>query len=165
MFQDEIRESNMHFLAVLFEMRNSSLIILSEGEDQLGTLAVAIPPTQGLVGGATTPLSSVLLGDRNIMIARMIAERLSVKTQKIALVSVSLRTVTENEAGPALLRLADRIMETSLKASTTTAEQASPSQQPQSEPPLPPELASRVKDLAGEEPASATEKRKEGAAA
>jgi hypothetical protein len=123
MFQDEIHEQNMHFLAVYFEMRNSSLMILSENEDQLGTLAVAIPPTTGLMGG-TEPISSILLGDRNFLIARIIAEHLSKKTQKIALVSIALRTVNEADAGPILLRLAEKIMKTS-QETTQTAEKTS----------------------------------------
>lgn len=123
MFQDEIYEQNMHFLAVYFEMQNSSLMILSESKDQLGTLAVAIPPTAGLMGGAE-PLSSILLGDRNFLIARMIAERLAIKTRKIALVSIALRTVKETDAGPILLRLAEKILETSQKTTPQTAEKS-----------------------------------------
>jgi len=91
------------------EMKNASLLLLSEGEDQLGTLAVSIPQAQKMVG---PPLSSVLLGDRNIMIARILAERLADKMKKIALVSVFAKTVDEREAGAIFLKLVEKTIGT-----------------------------------------------------
>jgi len=60
--KDEIIEQNVHFLAVYVETKNSCLVLLSEDEDKLGTLAIAVPKPQDLLG---PPSSSVLLGDRN----------------------------------------------------------------------------------------------------
>ena len=40
--KDEIVEQNVHFLAVYLETKNSCLVLLSENEDRLGTLAVPI---------------------------------------------------------------------------------------------------------------------------
>jgi hypothetical protein len=99
--QEKIMERDTPFLALYLEMKNASLLLLSEGEDQLGTLAVSVPQTQ-MVG---PPLSSVLLGDRNIMIARILAERLAEKMKKIALVSVFTKTVNERETGTIFLKL------------------------------------------------------------
>lgn len=104
-FQERIVEMDKPFLAVYVETKNASLALLSEEEDQLGTLAVAIPQTQKIVG---PPLSSVLLGDRNIITARLLAERLAEKIKKIALVSVFIKTVDEREAGPILLKLFEK---------------------------------------------------------
>lgn len=103
--QEKIIERDTPFLAVYLETKNASLILLSEGVDQLGTLAVAIPQTQKMVG---PPLSSVLLGDRNMMIARILAERLAERMKKIALVSVFSKTVNEREAGPIFLKLVEK---------------------------------------------------------
>jgi hypothetical protein len=100
--QEKIVERDTAFLAIYLETKNASLVLLSEGEDQLGTLAVAIPQAQKMVG---PPLSSVLLGDRNMIIARVLAERLAGKTKKIALVSVFSKTVSEREAGAIFLKL------------------------------------------------------------
>jgi hypothetical protein len=89
------------------ETRNASLLLLSEGEDQLGTLAVAIPQEEKMVG---PPLSSILLGDRNVTTARVLAERLAKTMNKIALVSVFTKTVSETEAGPILLKLSRKVV-------------------------------------------------------
>ena len=105
--KEELEEKGVPFLAVHMETRNASLILLSEGEDQLGTLVVAIPQEQRMVG---PPLSSILLGDRNITIARVLAERIAKTTNKIALVSVFTKTVSESEAGPILLKLVRKIV-------------------------------------------------------
>jgi len=107
--QEKIMERDMAFLALYLETKNASLLLLSEGEDQLGTLAVSIPQTGKMVG---PPLSSVLLGDRNMMIARILAERLAEKMKKIALVSVFAKTVDEREAGTIFLKLAEKTIGT-----------------------------------------------------
>ena len=105
--KEKLEENGVLFLAVYLETRNASLVLLSEGEDQLGTLAVAIPQEQRMVG---PPLSSILLGDRNVTIARVLAERLAKTMNKIALVSVFTKTVSEGEAGPILLKLVRKII-------------------------------------------------------
>ncbi len=105
--KDKLEENGLTFLAVCLETKNASLIFLSEGEDQLGTLAVAIPQGQKTVG---PPLSSILLGDRNVTTARALAERLARTSDKIALVSVFIRTISEAEAGPILLKLVKKIV-------------------------------------------------------
>jgi len=105
--QEEIKEDETLFLALHLETKNSEIILLSEGEDQLGTLAVALPQDQKMLG---PPLSSVLLGDRNVIVTRMLAERLAAKTGKIALVSIFTKTLAEREAGPIFLRLFDKAM-------------------------------------------------------
>ena len=106
--KEEIRERETLFLALYLETKNAGLVLLSEGEDQLGTLAVAIPQTREMVG---PPLSSILLGDRNVMVARLFAEQLAEKTKKIALVSVFIKTISEREAGPILLKLMEKLLE------------------------------------------------------
>jgi hypothetical protein len=105
-FKDEIQEGNVHLVAIYLEIKNGCIVLLSEGEDQLGTLAVAIPPSSQM----TTPsLSSVLMGDRNVTIARALAERLAAKVDKIGLVSIYLKTISETEAAPILLRLFEKV--------------------------------------------------------
>jgi len=105
--QEEIIENETLFLALRLETKNANLILLSEGEDNLGTLAVAIPPKEKMLGPS---LSSVLLGDRNTIAARLIAERLAQKTGKIALASVFAKTVAEKDVGLVFLRLFDKIL-------------------------------------------------------
>ena len=105
--KEEIVERDAPFLAIYLETQNSSLLLMSEGEDQLGTLAVAIPQPQKLVG---PPLSSILLGDRNIMVTRLLAELLAKNINKMALVSVFIKTLDEKEAGPILKKLMEKIL-------------------------------------------------------
>ena len=105
--EEKIEEKDMLFSALYLGTKNASLILLSEGEDRLGTLAVAIPQAPKMVG---PPLSSILLGDRNVTIARVLAERLAAKMNKIALVSVFIKTVDEWEAGPVLLKLVEKTL-------------------------------------------------------
>lgn len=105
--QEEMKEKERFFLSTYVETKNGSLILFSEGEELIGTLAVAIPQAERMLG---PPLSSILLGDRNTMLARLLAERLAAKTGKIALVSVHIKTVEEREAGQILMKLADKVL-------------------------------------------------------
>jgi hypothetical protein len=107
-FKDEIQEGEVHFLAVYMEINNACIVLLSEDEDQLGTLAVAIPPSAQTI---TPSLSSVLIGDRNVMTARIFAERLAAKVNKIGLASVYLKAISEADAAPILLRLFEKVTE------------------------------------------------------
>ena len=107
-FKDEIQGGSVHFLAIYLETKNACIVLLSEGEDQLGTLAVAIPPSSQT---AAPSLSSVLMGDRNVTTARAFAERLAAKVNKIGLVSIYLKAISEGEAAPILLRLFEKIIQ------------------------------------------------------
>lgn len=77
--KEELVEQNTRFLAVYVESKNSCLIMLSEKDDKLGTLAVAVPRPKDMLGPVT---SSVLLGDRNVVSARMFAEYVAAKKAK-----------------------------------------------------------------------------------
>lgn len=115
--QEKVVEDDNAFLALFVETRNANLLLLSEGEDQLGTVAVALPQARKLIG---PPLSSVLLGDRNTMMARILAERLSQRTKKLALVSVFTKTVSEREAGPIFLKLMEKTASNERRESEST---------------------------------------------
>ncbi|MDH5376538.1 MAG: hypothetical protein OEZ21_11690 [Candidatus Bathyarchaeota archaeon] len=104
--KDEIIEQNARFLAVYLETKNSCLVLLSEDEDKLGTLAIAVPKPQDLLG---PPSSSVLLGDRNTISARMFAEYLASRKKKIALVSIYLKTVDEMQAQSVFMKLIEKV--------------------------------------------------------
>jgi len=116
--KDEIVEQNVHFLAVYLETKNSCFVLLSENEDKLGTLAIAVPKPQGLLG---PPSSSVLLGDRNIISARMFAEYLASRKKKIALVSVYLKTIDETQGQSILLKLLEKVVGTQPEKEGATA--------------------------------------------
>ena len=116
--KDEIIEQSVHFLAVYVETKNSCFVLLSENEDKLGTLAIAVPKPQDLLG---PPSSSVLLGDRNIISARMFAEHLASRKKKIALVSVYLKTIDEMQARSIFLKLLEKVIGTQPEKEGATA--------------------------------------------
>jgi len=107
--KDEIIEQNIHFLGVYMETRNACLILLSENEDKLGTLAIAVPKPKDLLG---PPSSSVLLGDKNAISARMFAEYLASRKKKIALVSIYLKTIEEMQAQSIFMKLIEKVVHT-----------------------------------------------------
>jgi len=104
----EMKQNETLFVALRVETKNANIILLSEGEDQLGTLAVGVPQKERMLG---PPMSSVLLGDRNVIVARLLAERLAEKTGKIALASVFAKTVAEKDVGSVFLKLFDKTLE------------------------------------------------------
>ena len=116
--KDEIIEQNIHFLAVYMETKNACLILLSEREDKLGTLAIAVPKPKDLIGPAS---SSILLGDKNAISARMFAEYLASRKQKIALVSIYLETIDEIRAQSILMKLIEKVIHAELGKVGTTA--------------------------------------------
>jgi hypothetical protein len=105
--RDEIVEREVRFLAVCVETKNSCLILLSESEDKLGTLAIAVPKPRDMLG---PPSSSVLLGDRTMISARMFAEYLASRMKKIALVSVYLKTIDETQAQSIFMKLIEKVV-------------------------------------------------------
>jgi hypothetical protein len=104
--KDEIIEQGRHFLAVYMEAKNSCLVLLSEREDKLGTLAIAVPRPKDLLG---PPSSSILVGDRNAISALMFAESLAARRGKIALVSIYLESMDERQAQSVFKRLIERV--------------------------------------------------------
>ncbi len=104
--KEELNEQDTRFLAVYVEAKNSCLILLSEHEDKLGTLAIAVPKPKDLLGPAS---SSVLLGDKNAISARMFAEYVAAKKGKIALVSVYLERLSEMQAQSFFMQLIEKV--------------------------------------------------------
>jgi len=116
--KDEIIDQNVRFLVVYLETKNSCLVLLSESEDKLGTLAIAVPEPQGMLGPVS---SSILLGDRNAISARMFAEFLASKKKKIALISVYLQTIDETQARSVLMRLLEKVVSSGPQKEGVTA--------------------------------------------
>jgi hypothetical protein len=108
--KEELSQQDMHFLAVYVEAKNSVMIMLSEKDDKLGTLALAVPKPKDLLGSVT---SQVMLGDKNMISARMFAEYVAAKKGKIAMVSVYLEKVSEIQAQEFFMHLIDKLLKTS----------------------------------------------------
>jgi len=88
-------------------LSNAVLVFFYEkGDMKLGTLAVAMPRF-----GEGTFISSVLLGERNMVITRILAERVASFTKGITLVSTYLPEMQDTEANSTLMKLAQKLME------------------------------------------------------
>jgi len=105
--KEELIEQDTRFLAVYVEAKNSCLIMLSEKEDRLGTLAVAIPKPKDLIGPV---MSSVLLGDKHAVSARIFADYVASKKGKIAMVSVYLDKLSEMQAQAFFMHLLEKVL-------------------------------------------------------
>jgi hypothetical protein len=116
--KDEVVEQNTHFLAVYVESKNSCIILLSEREDKMGTLAIAVPKPKDLIG---LPSSSVLIGDRNVISTRTFAEYLASKKGKIALVSTYLENMDEAQAQSIFMKLIEKVTGPEPEKEGTTA--------------------------------------------
>jgi hypothetical protein len=115
--KEELVEQDTRFLAVYVEAKNSCLILLSEKEDKLGTLAIAIPKPKDLLGPVT---SSVLLGDKNAVSARMFAEYVAAKKGKIAMVSVYLDKLGEMQAQAFFMHLVEKVIQAETEKESTS---------------------------------------------
>jgi hypothetical protein len=107
--KEEITEKETRFLAVYIEAKNSCLILLSENQDKLGTLAIAVPKSNDSLGQVAS--SSVLVGNKNEISARMFSEYVATKKGKIAMVSVYLDRLTEMEAQVYFKRLIEKVLQ------------------------------------------------------
>lgn len=70
--------------ANLLRLENAILVFFYEGEMKMGTLAFALPG----VGEMKASTSSILLGGKNLMLSRALAERVAASFNKMSLVSV-----------------------------------------------------------------------------
>jgi hypothetical protein len=114
--KEEIQQRDTRFLAVYVEAKNSIMIMLSEKEDKLGTMAIAVPKPRDMMGSVT---SSVLIGDKHIISARMFAEYVAAKKSKIAMVSVYLENISEIQAQEFFMHLIDKVLKTESKKEPT----------------------------------------------
>ena len=106
-FRETVEEKGTTYLATMLEMKNAYIFLLSEGEEKLGTLAVSVPQRPGITG---PPLSSVLLGERNSMLSRMLAESLARRLGKIILLSIFTRHEADRKASHIFLSLLDKLL-------------------------------------------------------
>lgn len=116
MIKEELTDKDTRFLAVYVEAKNSCLILLSENEDKMGTMAIAVPRADKMLGLAS---SSILVGDRNVISARMFAEYVAAKKNKIAMVSVYLEKFDEMQAQSFFMKLLEKVMQVESKKQPT----------------------------------------------
>ena len=98
-------EGELKFSVTLIEIENAVLAFYTATDSpKLGTLAIAIPQPRG-----QPSVSSTLLGERNSIVTKILAERLSQNFSKITLASTHLDEITDNHSGRVLLHLTQQI--------------------------------------------------------
>jgi hypothetical protein len=102
--RETLSRHGRNFTAYLIELENAIIGFFFEEEAcRLGTLALALPRS---LQPPSLGSSSVLIGHKNVNIARILAEYLSSKYGKISLASVFLRKEADLEGEKNLLELA-----------------------------------------------------------
>jgi hypothetical protein len=101
----KLSEGDITFYLTFIEIENAVFAFYTTTDNpKLGTLAVAIPqPKDGL------SVSSVLLGERNRILTKILAERLSQSVNKITIASTHLDEISDNRSGRLLLQLTQQI--------------------------------------------------------
>ncbi len=99
----EVRGATL--LASCLELENAVILIISEGRVRLGTTTIAIPESEWGV-----PYSSTILGERDSVASRMVAEHAAKKTGKIALASVHLKSVKVEDAAGPIMELVEKVL-------------------------------------------------------
>jgi hypothetical protein len=114
--KEELSEKDTRFLAVYVEATNSCLVLLSENEDKMGTMAIAVPKGNPQLGTAS---SSILVGNRNMISARMFAEYVASRKNKVAMVSVYLEKFDEMQAQTFFFQLLEKVIQVESKKQPT----------------------------------------------
>jgi len=84
-YEGALEAEGKRLSACLIRLENASIVLLDDKENiRLGTLAAAVPEYEG-----KHVVASVLLGERNAVGTRVLAERVSAELGGIALVSVN----------------------------------------------------------------------------
>ena len=103
----EEKEQGLRFSATLLKLENAVFVFFNEkGSFKLGTLAIAMPNLSGRVY-----LSSILLGDRNMDLTKILAGRFSNAFNSMALVSTHLSDLRGRSIGSVLLKLAQKLID------------------------------------------------------
>jgi hypothetical protein len=109
----KLSEGDLTFYVTFIEIENAVFAFYTTTDNpKLGTLAVAIPqPKDGL------SVSSVLLGERNSVLTKILAERLSQFVNKITFASTHFDEISDNQSGRLLLRLTQQIGSATIETS------------------------------------------------
>lgn len=102
--EDSLQVDTRTFRLNHIELENAIVAFFFEDQMRLGTLAIAVPGSEGITIGR----SSVLIGGKYMMTTRALAERLAGKTGKMALVSL-FTELNEAEALRIYSKLLDKI--------------------------------------------------------
>jgi hypothetical protein len=107
------------FSGCLIKLDNATIVLLDEKENiRLGTLAAGVPEFEG-----KHRISSVLLGERNEMEARLLAERVSATMGGISIVSIYFEPLNGLDSLVPIMKLTTQLIEKTQKKSSQESEQ------------------------------------------
>lgn len=108
-----VSKGDLTFYVTFIEIENAVFAFYSTTDNpKLGTLAIAIPqPKDG------PSVTSILLGERNSILTKILAERLSQYINKIAIASTHLDEISDNQSGRLLLQLTQQISSATVETS------------------------------------------------
>lgn len=110
-YKETIEVEGKKLSGCLIKLENANVVLLDEKENiRLGTLAVGVPEFDG-----KHRISSVLLGERNEMEARLLAERVSATMGGISIVSIHLEPLSGLDSLASLMKLITQLIEKTQK--------------------------------------------------
>lgn len=117
--KEEIAEGDRRLSASMIRLENALLVLFDEqGQARLGTLAVALPSQLEV---REPSVSSVLLGDRNMILTKLLAERLASAFGRMVLVSTHFEEIRDIGVSRLLLKLAGKLAEKAGKTERSRA--------------------------------------------
>ncbi len=112
-YEDAIEAEGKKLSGCLIKLENANIVLLDDKEKiRLGTLAAGVPEFEG-----KHRISSVLLGARNEMEARLLAERVSAKMGGISIVSIHLESLRGLDSLNSIMKLVTKLIEKTKKES------------------------------------------------
>jgi hypothetical protein len=111
MFKEEITEGEYSFSASIIQLENAIFVVFDErGQTNIGTLAVALPPKRDV---REPSISSILIGDRNIILTKLLAESAASLFGQMAFTSTHFEEINDTKISRMLLELLKKLYERS----------------------------------------------------
>jgi len=106
MYTEEIEKQDFKFVVDFLNLENAIIAFFNEKDSvNLGTVAVAVPQYDSKVC-----VSSILLGERNVLLTKTLAETLAHSYNKMTLVSTHFQEIKDHKIGALILRLAKKML-------------------------------------------------------
>jgi hypothetical protein len=103
-FTKKTKRDGKIFSVMVLKVENAIFTFFVEGEKvRVGTLALALP--------VITKESFIIVGEKFVTLARILAEKVAAECGKISLVSVAINTLKESEAAPVFMELTRQLLE------------------------------------------------------
>jgi hypothetical protein len=107
--EEKTTDAEKTYTAYTVCLENAVISFFNDSETvRLGTISVSIPSA---IQESPRSISSTIMGERNAVLSRIIAEHIASATGRISIASVNLRTTDEKQASPNLVRLSQKVLE------------------------------------------------------